>query len=129
MLNGNPTPLESSPVFGCGDPICCERYIVPARYRWLFHMQYPPIPATSWARGPLMTADAAGVGAELLLTQGKPQAGVLFQRSSTVGLLFSVIPYVKSLWKSFVELAYRTSVLSQRKWAFWLSYVTCTKLP
>ncbi len=66
-----------------------------------------------------MSAPALGVGAQSLFTHGKPQAGVLFQRSSTVGLLFSVIPYAKSFLKIFVALAYRMSELSQLKWSFW----------
>ena len=35
---------------------------------------------------------AAGLGAESGAIHGKPQAGVLFQRSSTVGLLLRVSP-------------------------------------
>src|SRR4029077_7642295 len=92
-------------------------------------MAYPPIPATSCPSAPLTMAPAFGVGAQSLLTHGKPHTGVLFQRSSIVGLLFSVVPYARSFLNSLVALAYRMSDLSQVKWSHLLVQVTCKKLP
>jgi hypothetical protein len=43
-----------------------------------------------------MIVAADGVGASDDAVNGKPHAGVLFQRSDTVGLLLSVIPKTHS---------------------------------
>src|SRR4029077_18154852 len=86
-----------APELGCAPPMCSERDIVPARHQWSFHIVYPPTPATSCAKPPLIIAPAEGAADTLLPTYGDPQAGVGFQRSSTLGLLFSVIPYVTAL--------------------------------
>src|SRR5215472_68653 len=95
-------PLPSS---GCGLPTCCDRYSAAFIYRWLFHMPNTPMPPTSCARPPLMIGEALGAGAQSLATQGKPHAGVVFHRSSTVGLLLKSTPYTNSFPPSFVVFA------------------------
>jgi hypothetical protein len=62
-----------------------------------------------------MIGAAVGVGATSLAINGNPHAGVVFHRSSTVGLLFSVTPYTHSLPASCLLMAYRMSVLSMAK--------------
>src|SRR5258706_10840014 len=62
------------------------------------------MPATSVARAPLIMAFAAGVGETLDEVNGNPHAGVLFQRSSTVGLLLNVTPPGEGFSEQFVFL-------------------------
>src|ERR1700730_8584952 len=98
QYGANPRILMPKPVpgLGCAPPTCCDRYIVPPMYRCSFHIEYPPNPATSCASPPLISAPAAGVGETLDAVNGNPHAGVLFQRSSTVGLLLNVTPNVSA---------------------------------
>ena len=49
-------------------------------------------PATCCASPPSISVLAIGVSETLLDAYGYPNAGVLFQTSDTVGLLFSVMP-------------------------------------
>src|SRR5712691_2408330 len=55
---------------------------------------------------------AAGVGATAELPYGKPQAGVLFQTSCTVGLLLRLTPSVVRFARMWVCVAKRKSALS-----------------
>src|SRR5438477_8244488 len=92
-------------------------------------MEYAPTPATSCPRVPWRIGAAFGEGATSLSINGKPHAGVLFHKSSTVGLLFRVNPYTQLFPPNLRCLPYRMSVLSMVKWSPWVSYVTCMKLP
>src|SRR5207245_4216853 len=63
------------------------------------------------------------------LPYGKPQAGVLFQTSCTVGLLFRLRPSVVRLDRRFTWVAKRKSALSTPSFPVCGSNVTCRKPP
>src|SRR5207244_7035802 len=93
-------------------PRGAERYAPNSPYTRSFHIVYAVSPATCCPSVPSMSVAAPGVGATAELPYGKPQAGVLFQTSCTVGLLFSLSPRVARLESPAVWFAQRQSGLS-----------------
>src|SRR5438876_12389183 len=93
-------------------PRGAERYAPNSPYTRSFHIVYAVSPATCCASVPSMSVAAPGVGATAELPYGKPQAGVLFQTSCTVGLLFTLRPKVARLERMLPWVAKRKSALS-----------------
>src|SRR5216683_1971753 len=72
---------------------------------------------------------AVGIGARVERMNGKRQAGIVFQTSWTVGLLFAVTPHSRLWSPTLTESAKRISVLSQPKRRVTPSYVPWMNAP
>ena len=121
-----PLAVESN---GCAVPSGDDRYAPTSAYTALFQYRNPLRPATSPPSVPSISVDEAEPGDTAELTYGKPQAGVLFHRSCTVGLLLILSPNVVGWDASVPCVANRRLVLSRSIDPDCGSYVSWTKAP
>src|SRR6516162_4978389 len=79
-----------------------------------FQNAYAPAPPTIWPY-PLSIWVSGGPKAGAMVEEicGQPNAGVVFQGSSTVGVLLASMPQIVSLPNSLSVSAYRTSEASR----------------
>src|SRR6266704_5325396 len=122
----------ASLAFESSGPLCPKvalRYAPTSAKIRLFHMVWALRPTTWCASAPSMSGAGAGVGATDEDAQGKRQAGVVFHRSCTVGLLFSDSPTMAFFENTRTLSANRTSMLSTPKDPSCGLYVICRKPP